>query len=489
MKPRQPTDAIGKVPIPGRPTCTIRELPRDPSGQEGSSPFPQTRCTEPTEIWTPSSPLQTASAPTPRACRAGAPSVSAGLPRSGSGPPARPLLVDGGMGTLLFSRGVPQRACLEELVATHPELVGTAHREYIEAGAELIETLSFGANRIATRGLGPQGRVGPAQPACGPARPRGARGERAGRARRRFRRTARFAGARPDRTSPTPRCAPRSGSRSTACSKAASTSSFSRPSRISTSSCSRSAEARAAADLPVIASLTFGEELVLADGSSPRKWPSGRCPRPALTRSGSTAGPGRRHRLDALEAMGRPVEGEPRALDHAERRSLAAARGPVRLRRERRVLRDGDAARCWPPARGSSAAAAARRRITSPRCEPRSTRSRRPIPGWPGRAAVAGRRPSSRAPARSASAVVGRRASDRATDDGAPQADPPGRAPRGRAFRRLGRDRPAPEHQDRADHRGRPAPARRRRRPRQHLRLGDGPSADERAVGRIRDPA
>ena len=41
---------------------------------------------------------------------------------------AGPLLVDGGMGTLLFSRGVPQRACLEELVATNPEMVGAAHR-------------------------------------------------------------------------------------------------------------------------------------------------------------------------------------------------------------------------------------------------------------------------------------------------------------------------------------------------------------------------
>ena len=59
----------------------------------------------------------------------------------------RPLLVDGGMGTLLFSRGVPQRACLEELVATHAELVRGAHRDYLEAGAELIETLSFGADR------------------------------------------------------------------------------------------------------------------------------------------------------------------------------------------------------------------------------------------------------------------------------------------------------------------------------------------------------
>jgi quercetin dioxygenase-like cupin family protein len=45
---------------------------------------------------------------------------SAGLPRQRFRDriAARPLLVDGGMGTLLFSRGVPQRACLEELVAT-----------------------------------------------------------------------------------------------------------------------------------------------------------------------------------------------------------------------------------------------------------------------------------------------------------------------------------------------------------------------------------
>jgi homocysteine S-methyltransferase len=51
------------------------------------------------------------------------------------------------MGTLMYSRGVPQSACLDELVASRPELVGAAHREYLEAGAELIETLSLGANR------------------------------------------------------------------------------------------------------------------------------------------------------------------------------------------------------------------------------------------------------------------------------------------------------------------------------------------------------
>jgi len=68
---------------------------------------------------------------------------------------ARPLLADGGMGTLMYSRGVPQGACLDELPASRPDLVGTAHREYLEAGAELIETLTLGANRhrLAVHGL------------------------------------------------------------------------------------------------------------------------------------------------------------------------------------------------------------------------------------------------------------------------------------------------------------------------------------------------
>ncbi|MDO8483554.1 MAG: bifunctional homocysteine S-methyltransferase/methylenetetrahydrofolate reductase [Candidatus Limnocylindrales bacterium] len=61
---------------------------------------------------------------------------------------AGPLLADGAMGTLLYSRGVPQRANLDELVASRPDLVSAIHREYLEAGAELIETATFGANRI-----------------------------------------------------------------------------------------------------------------------------------------------------------------------------------------------------------------------------------------------------------------------------------------------------------------------------------------------------
>jgi methionine synthase I (cobalamin-dependent) len=52
------------------------------------------------------------------------------------------------MGTLLYSRGVSDRACLEELVLTRPDVVSTIHREYIESGADAIETNSFGANRF-----------------------------------------------------------------------------------------------------------------------------------------------------------------------------------------------------------------------------------------------------------------------------------------------------------------------------------------------------
>jgi homocysteine S-methyltransferase len=59
-----------------------------------------------------------------------------------------PLLFDGAMGTLLYSRGIPQRACLDELVLTRADVVSTIHREYLEAGANAIETNTFGANRF-----------------------------------------------------------------------------------------------------------------------------------------------------------------------------------------------------------------------------------------------------------------------------------------------------------------------------------------------------
>ncbi|HEY7589482.1 MAG TPA: bifunctional homocysteine S-methyltransferase/methylenetetrahydrofolate reductase [Candidatus Limnocylindrales bacterium] len=67
---------------------------------------------------------------------------------------AGPLLGDGAMGTLLHSRGIPQRACLDELATTRPDLVGAIHREYLDAGADIIETATFGANRIRLAGFG-----------------------------------------------------------------------------------------------------------------------------------------------------------------------------------------------------------------------------------------------------------------------------------------------------------------------------------------------
>lgn len=73
---------------------------------------------------------------------------------------ARPLLFDGAMGTLLFSRGIPQRASLDELVLTRPELIGAIHREYLAAGADAIETCTFGANRFRLAAYGLAGQAG-----------------------------------------------------------------------------------------------------------------------------------------------------------------------------------------------------------------------------------------------------------------------------------------------------------------------------------------
>ena len=58
------------------------------------------------------------------------------------------LLADGAMGTILFDQGIPYTVCYEELNVTRPELISEIHRSYIQAGAEIIETNTFGANRF-----------------------------------------------------------------------------------------------------------------------------------------------------------------------------------------------------------------------------------------------------------------------------------------------------------------------------------------------------
>ncbi len=63
-------------------------------------------------------------------------------------------LLDGAMGTMLYTRGVFFNVCYDELNATHPELVEEVHEQYIRAGAEIIETNTFGANPVKLSSFG-----------------------------------------------------------------------------------------------------------------------------------------------------------------------------------------------------------------------------------------------------------------------------------------------------------------------------------------------
>jgi methionine synthase / methylenetetrahydrofolate reductase (NADH) len=66
-----------------------------------------------------------------------------------------PLLSDGAMGTLLNTRGAAFDQCLDALNLSQPDLVEEIHHEYLEAGAQVIQTNTFGANRykLAQHGL------------------------------------------------------------------------------------------------------------------------------------------------------------------------------------------------------------------------------------------------------------------------------------------------------------------------------------------------
>ncbi len=71
---------------------------------------------------------------------------------------AGPLLIDGAMGSLLYERGVLHTRSYDELNTSQPELVRKVHEDYVAAGANVIETNTFGANRIslARHGLADQ---------------------------------------------------------------------------------------------------------------------------------------------------------------------------------------------------------------------------------------------------------------------------------------------------------------------------------------------
>ena len=61
---------------------------------------------------------------------------------------SRPLLADGAMGTVIYARGVFINRCYDELNLSDPGLILSIHEDYLQAGAEIIETNTFGANRF-----------------------------------------------------------------------------------------------------------------------------------------------------------------------------------------------------------------------------------------------------------------------------------------------------------------------------------------------------
>jgi homocysteine S-methyltransferase len=62
---------------------------------------------------------------------------------------AGPLLFDGAMGSLLYERGVLHTRSYDELTLSNPELIRQVHADYLAAGAQVLETNTFGANRLA----------------------------------------------------------------------------------------------------------------------------------------------------------------------------------------------------------------------------------------------------------------------------------------------------------------------------------------------------
>lgn len=66
----------------------------------------------------------------------------------------RALIADGATGTMLYAKGVFLNRCFDELNLTQPDLVADLHQAYVRAGADVIETNTFGANRVKLASFG-----------------------------------------------------------------------------------------------------------------------------------------------------------------------------------------------------------------------------------------------------------------------------------------------------------------------------------------------
>jgi homocysteine S-methyltransferase len=71
----------------------------------------------------------------------------------------RVLVCDGAMGTMLYGKGVFINRCFESLTLSDADMVRDVHRQYLRAGADVIETNTFGANRMKLRAFGLGNRV------------------------------------------------------------------------------------------------------------------------------------------------------------------------------------------------------------------------------------------------------------------------------------------------------------------------------------------
>ena len=266
--------------------------------------------------------------------------------------------------------------------------------------------------------LGLADRTGQHQPPSGTAGPRGARGRRRGRARGRLDRPGQLTASRPR-----PRLAEAAagvGHRAARerCSRAASTSSSSRRRATSTHLLAAVEAARRLSDLPLVASLTFGEDLSAGRRHRPGDRGRRHCTQAGVDVIGVNCGSGPIAGIDALEADGAGGRRHA-AADHAQRRPLRPRRRRVRVGCRAGLLRRGGAGlpgRRRPPHRWLLRHHARAHRGHAPGARPRDARVGPATSATRGRHAVDAPAPAPRP--RTAS-------DDKGSRTGAPEAPPP----------------------------------------------------------------
>src|SRR5882724_3243122 len=66
----------------------------------------------------------------------------------------RAMVADGAMGTMLYDKGIFINRCYDELNLSSPDIIRQIHLDYVKAGAEILETNTFGGNRMRLAAFG-----------------------------------------------------------------------------------------------------------------------------------------------------------------------------------------------------------------------------------------------------------------------------------------------------------------------------------------------